>query len=234
MHKTNLTCTMKVLIMRIFLYLIPFLVCLNSIAQNEFSRKIDSSTYDIRKLSIDSDIYNLYNCPKTDELSVLIALSFFPELSDSKIIFKGKEIKTTLNARPTISSLLFSKKSNRTYVIRINTNKSDSIISFNNIPFNAKIGLFAHEFSHFSDYQSRSLFGIIARGISYSNKRTKAKFEKEIDIKTINRGLGWQLYDWSNYIQTESNATHKYKQFKLATYMSPFEILKIIETLTVQ
>jgi hypothetical protein len=167
-------------------------------------------------------------------LSVLIALSFFPELSDSKIIFKGKEIKTTLNARPTISSLLFSKKSNRTYVIRINTNKSDSIISFNNIPFNAKIGLFAHEFSHFSDYQSRSLFGIIARGVSYSSKKTKAKFEKEIDLNTINRGLGWQLFDWSNYVQNESNATFKYKQFKMNIYLSPEDILKTINALTVQ
>jgi hypothetical protein len=155
-------------------------------------------------------------------------------LSGRKIIFKERKIKTTLNARPTIGSLLFSKKSNRTYVIRINSNKSDSIISLINVPFNAKIGLFAHEFSHFSDYQSRSLFGVIARGISYSSKKTKVKFEKEIDLSTINRGLGWQLYDWSNYIQTQSNATHKYKQIKLFTYMSPFEILKIIEPLTVQ
>ena len=220
--------------MRISFYLIPFLVCLNSMAQNNFSRKIDSCNYDIRKLSIDSDSCNLYNCPKTDEMSVLIALSFFPELSGRKIIFKGKEIKTTLNARPTISSLLFSKKSNRTYVIRINTNKSDSIISLSEIPFNAKIGLFAHEFSHFSDYQSRSLFGIIARGISYSSKKTKAKFEKEIDLNTINRGLGWQLFDWSNYVQNESNATFKYKEFKMNIYLSPEDILKTINALTVQ
>jgi hypothetical protein len=203
-------------------------------AQNNFSRKIDSCNYDIGKLSIDSDSCNLYNCPKTDEMSVLIALSFFPELSGRKIIFKGKEIKTTLNARPTISSLLFSKKSNRTYVIRINTNKSDSIISLSDIPFNAKIGLFAHEFSHFSDYQSRSLFGIIARGISYSSKKTKATFEKEIDLNTINRGLGWQLFDWSNYVQNESNATFKYKEFKMNIYLSPEDILKTINALTVQ
>ena len=100
--------------------------------------------------------------------------------------------------------------------------------------FNAKIGLFAHEFSHFSDYQSRSLFGIIARGISYSSKKTKAKFVKEIDLNTINRGLGWQLFDWSNYVQNESNATFKYKEFKMNIYLSPEDILKTINALTVQ
>jgi hypothetical protein len=221
--------------MNFFLFLTQLFVCLFTFSQNNSQlRKIDSSAYAIKISSLEYDLCKLHNCQKENETSMLIALSFFPELNGRKITFKQRKIKTTLNARPTITSLLFSKKSKRAYVIRINKNKSDSIISLSTIPFNAKIGLFAHEFSHFLDYQSLSLFGILGRGISYSSKKSKSKFEKEIDLQTINRGLGWQLYDWSNYVQTESNATFNYKQFKLTTYMSPMEIEKHIDQLSVQ
>ncbi|MEY3236508.1 MAG: hypothetical protein RI883_609 [Bacteroidota bacterium] len=221
--------------MKLFLFVFQFFLCFNIIAQNiSLTRTFDSSTYYINNSPTANLILNLSNCPKENESQVLIALSYFPDLKCKEIIFKKRKINTTLNARPTIGSLIFSKRKNRTYVIRINSTTSDSVISLKNIPFNAEIGLFAHEFSHFLDYQSRSVFGIIARGISYSNKTSKAKFEKEIDLQTIKKGLGWQLYDWSNYVQNESNATGKYKQFKYNTYMTPLEILKVIQPLTVQ
>ena len=62
------------------------------------------------------------------------------------------------------------------------------------------------------DYSNKGLFGVLGRGLSYSSKKSKEKFEKEIDQRTIDRGLGWQLFDWSNYILQESNADEKYKE----------------------
>lgn len=206
----------------------------DSVSQNNHLKFLDSTYYSIKIDSLRILNHQLKNITLENEIEIRLALSYFPDLKCKEIIFKERKIKTTLNARPTIGSLLFSKKNNRSYVIRINTHESDSVISLNDVPFEAKIGLFAHEFSHFSDYQSKSLFGIIARGISYSSKISKAKFEKEIDFMTIQRGLGWQLYDWSNFIQNESCATYKYKKFKLNTYLTPLEILKVIQPLTVQ
>ena len=74
------------------------------------------------------------------------------------------------------------------------------------------------------------MFGVIGRGISYASKKSKATFEKEIDLKTIERGLGWQLYAWSNFVLNESTADINYKKFKKETYMTPESILEIIKS----
>lgn len=170
----------------------------------------------------------LKNCPKEILKPVTISLAYFPDLQCKAILFKSRKISTTLNARPTFASLLFSKKENRVYVIRINNQLRDSVISLSSVPFNAKIGLFSHEFSHFMDYQSKSLFGVLKRGTDYLSKAKKAEFEKHIDRLTIQRGLGWQLYDWSFFVLEQSNAKYDYKNFKRSTYLQPKEILELI------
>ena len=190
---------------------------------------IDSSIY-LKKLdsfkqnfSQNKTVLNEY------ELAIYIALSFYPELSNSRISFKKAKIKTTLNARPSVGSLLFRSKKDRNYVIRINQEIQDSVINFNAIPFNAKVGLLGHEFGHILDYKDKTIFQVTKRLLAYSSKKTKAKFEKEIDMITIKKGLGWQLYAWANYVLNQSNASMKYKAFKKEIYLTPLQILNIIE-----
>lgn len=166
--------------------------------------------------------------PEEYAAPILQTLSYFPELSDTKIVFKKSRIKTTMSARPTIASVLFKHRSKRTYVIRINTTKKDSIVTIDKVPFNAKIGLVGHELSHIVDYSEKGIWGIFKRLISYTNAKSKSKFEDEIDRMTIERGLGWQLYDWAYYVLYKSDATSSYKSFKEKIYMSPSTIKKII------
>ena len=162
------------------------------------------------------------------ELVTYIALSYFPELKDTKIKFKSTQIKTTLNARPTVVSLIFRSKTKRKYVIRINNQVKDSVIYFNDVPFNAKIGLIGHEFSHIKDYNQRSFRKVLMRLLSYSNKKSKANFEKKIDLATVQIGLGWQLHDWAKYVLEYSEASVSYKAFKQSTYLTPSDIIKAI------
>jgi hypothetical protein len=171
---------------------------------------------------------NKKDVPKEFETSVLVALSFYPELVNSKITFKYLKISTSMNARPTLGSLLFRRKAQFRYVVRINNSKKDSTLHVKDVPFNAQIGLFGHEFFHFVDYRNKQSFHITKRLLAYTNDLKKEKFEKEIDLGTISRGLGWQLYDWSNYVLHESNATKEYKDFKRLIYMEPEEIEKAI------
>jgi len=166
--------------------------------------------------------------PSNYELPIYIALSYFPELEKSKIVFKEAKIKTTLNARPTVGSLLFRNRRKRKYVVRINTTKRDSAVLLNEVPLNAMIGLFGHEFCHFIDYRSKSLFGVLERMFNYTSKKAKENFEKEIDQMTIERGLGWQIYDWSYYVLNLSNASESYKKYKELFYLEPEEIIKLI------
>ncbi len=151
-------------------------------------------------------------------------LSYFPELKDTHIRFKYQKIGTTLNARPTVFSLLFKSKKNRRYVVRINSCKKDSTVQFSSVSYNAQIGVLAHEFSHFVDYSEKGLWGIFKRLLSYTNKRSKKKFEHEIDQLTIERGLGWQLYDWAHTVLYESDACYKYKKLKQEVYLTPRKI----------
>jgi hypothetical protein len=172
--------------------------------------------------------------PKELEMPMILALVHFPELKNSKIKFKLSSIKTTMNARPTMGSLIFRSKEKRTYTVRINDQKMDSLISIFEVPYNAQIGVFGHEFSHFVDYIGLSFWGVLKRGLSYGNPEKKSAYEKETDILTIQHGLGQELLDWSDYVLNRSNATAAYKAFKRSTYLTPQEIKEEILRLSSQ
>lgn len=191
-------------------------------------RTIDSLVYYNSIDSLQSNFGKYKTIPSKYKLSILIALSYIPELSNTKIKFKETKIKTSLNARPTIASLIFKKKEKRTYVVRINNSRKDSIALLSKAPFNARIGVFAHEFCHFKDYSTRNFKGIMQRLSAYNKEETKEAFEKEIDLNTIELGLGWQLYDWAYHVLHNANARKKYIEFKRLIYLEPEEIEKLL------
>ncbi len=156
----------------------------------------------------------------------LIALSYYPELRDSPIEFKFSAEATTMAARPRPSSML----TNRRYIIVINNKEEFEGIRLSDVPYNAQIGIIGHELAHIADYQKHNLFGVMGILFRYSSKARKPLFEKEIDRATIERGLGWQLYDWAQFALSEDNDTsEEYRQFKREHYLSPAEIEQQIE-----
>lgn len=215
-------------------FLLIFMLCIgiNSFAQDfcpQIQTNLDSTQLSFTIDSLRARYAFKKKIPKSYELEILLALSYFPELTNTRIKFKLAKIKTTLNARPTVGSLLFRRKKNRRYVVRINKTQRDSMVILNDVPFNAKIGLLGHEFCHFVDYEHKHLGGILNRLLSYLKPKSKEKFEKEIDHLTIERGLGWQLYAWSFFVLHDSKASEKYKAFKAQIYLEPEEIIKLIE-----
>lgn len=166
----------------------------------------------------------LAQIPEQGQTSFLVAISYFPELSNSRIQLKYRKIRTTLNVRPTIGSLIFNGREKRNYIIRINCSLKDSVITLNEVPSGAQVGLIGHELSHIVDYRSKNIWGIISRAFAYLSKQGKTRFEKEIDGIAIKHGLGSALYQWSNYVLYHSDASFKYKRFKSNIYMKPEEI----------
>jgi len=155
----------------------------------------------------------------------LIALSYYPELKDVKIKFKYSKEATTMAARP----VPFSLFSERRYVVLINNRKNFKGILLENVPFNAQIGVIGHELAHIVDYNNYNLWGLLRIYFRYSDYKRKPLYEKEIDKATIERGLGWQLYDWATYSMfADDYASDDYKLFKRNTYMHTDRIEQII------
>lgn len=168
------------------------------------------------------------------ETEILSALSYYPELDSTRIVFKSGKIKTSLTARPTLGSLLFRKRVNRKYVIRIKPNNGDSVATISQAGFNAAVGVLGHEFNHIIDFSERGFFRIVGRLFNYTSKKGKRRYEGEIDRMTIEKGLGWQLYDWADYNINKSNAKAKYKDYKRTVYFTPNELIIIMKELEEQ
>ena len=208
-----------------FSLLLLMLTAFSCIGQDKVSIQSYDSLYYASKIDSLNNLYGQNKqLPEGYELPVLIALSHFPELKELDIRFREATIKTTLNARPLLTSLLLRKKTKRKYIVRINTTEQSGMITLNEVTFSALIGLFGHEFCHFIDYNQKNFFGVMKRAFAYTNDKSKEKFEKEIDMLTIERGLGLQLYSWAYFVQYQSDASEEYKTFKRKIYLEPQEI----------
>lgn len=213
-------------LLKISFLIVLFFFVVSGYGQTASQRTIDSLSF-VNK--IDS-LYLLYGKNKRihgqDTLACMIALSHYPELANTRIDFKNAKIKTTLNTRPTLLSTIFKKKSNRIYVVRINNSTKPNKVLMKHTKFNSKVGLLGHEFGHIYDYNRKNVCGVFKRAFSYITGISKRKFENEIDLTTLGKGLGWQLYDWSHFVLYESCATEKYKRYKRKNYFTPEELIE--------
>jgi len=162
--------------------------------------------------------------PDSIQEILTVVAEAFPEIEDEKIIVKNSSIKTTMNVRPTIFSLIFNKRENRKYILRINNSEKGESVFYKDVPEDARIGLLAHEMMHIVDFSERSFWGVLKRGIQYLYLKGKAKYESEIDQMVIDIGLGEYLHSWSDYVLNHSEATEDYKDFKRTIYLTPNEI----------
>lgn len=136
--------------------------------------------------------------------------------------------------RPSPMSV-FRKRSKRKYTIFINNQKNrKETICIQNLSFNAQVGVIGHELGHVVDYQQKTGIQIIGIAAKYNFKKCRSKFEKSIDSIAIARGFGWQIYEFSNYIQSGKDIPEKYKAYKRKIYYRPEDIIQIINQLTLR
>jgi hypothetical protein len=160
------------------------------------------------------------------ELISLVALTHFPELKDTKILFKSKSINSTMQAKPKGMNV-FRRKGKRKYVVVINT--INPKVPLDSISFNAKIGVLGHELAHIIDYESKNFWQIIGIGLRYGNKKYRAKFERATDQRTLDYGLKWQSYDFSTYVFKYNQNNTKYLEYKKKVYMTPEASIRLVE-----
>ena len=196
--------------------------------QTKFHRNLDSLFFVSKIDSLKLRHIDFKIVPTDLELQVLTTLTYFPELDSVQIKFKSARIKTTLNCRPTVLSALFCSSKNRKYIVRVNSKIADSVINFQNIPFNAQIGLIGHEFCHILDYQSKSRWNLLKTMFYYFHITYKSTYEKSVDLMTIQKGLGWQLYDWMYFVENGSHVFSNYLNYKRKVYLNSQVIKELI------
>lgn len=171
--------------------------------------------------------------PDTIWREVYVALSHYPELKDTPIEFRFKKNikKSFMQAQPKVNSLLKSKK-NRSYLVFINEKFSieDEVFDITTVPSKVLIGWIGHELGHIMDYRERSAADLVWFGIKYlTSKNYIQEAERAADTYAVNHGLGEEIIATKNFIINHSKLSDTYKNRIQELYLSPEEIMVLID-----
>lgn len=145
--------------------------------------------------------------PAGYEKQILFALSYFPELVHTHITFKIQKSKHgIISTRPVISSLL-KKSSNRSYIVVINdSTEGRTMPTWLNCGINGQIGILGHELSHIIYFSKHTGLGLLRLGVAHISRSFMDNFENKTDSVNIERGLGYQLIAWNQYLRESFTA----------------------------
>ncbi len=208
-----------------------FLLALLLIAGISFAALNDSVIYDTipsRKPIADitdsvnasySTLAKLYGenkeIPAGYEKQILYALSYFPELIHTKIVFKiEKSTDGIISTRPFTGSLL-RRSSKRSYLVVINDSTAGRRMpTWLRSDVNGQVGIVGHELCHIIYFSKQTGLGLLGLGAAHISAGFMDHFENKTDSMDIERGLGYQLIAWNQYL-------HKnFKQMRQADFPS--------------
>ncbi len=183
----------------------------------------------------DSLVFTNKIIPPSIEKEVRIALSHFPELLNTPIEFRFKpRIKRSfMQAQPKFSGIL-NRRKNRSYYIMISErfNIEDDEFGVEDLPQDVLIGWLGHELGHIMDYRDRKGFGLMVFGIRYLvSQRHIREAERAADTYAVNRGMGEYILATKDFILSHANLSEIYKARIKRLYLSPEEILELVEEL---
>ncbi|HEX2608063.1 MAG TPA: hypothetical protein VHK91_11820 [Flavisolibacter sp.] len=163
-----------------------------------------SSLSEDRLALLNREFGNRKEIPSLYRRQILLALSYFPELKEVSICFHVRQTnKAPLTTAPELFSILQPGRE-RSYRITIRNLKSKNLqpILFENLPFNAQVGVIGHELSHVADFHRQSSFQLISSGLKHISYKYLDRFEYRTDSICVAHGLGYQLLAWSNYVRS--------------------------------
>lgn len=164
----------------------------------------------------------------------LEALSYFPDLMNTKIDFqfKNKISGSVMQAQPKVGSLFVHAKGNRSYKIKISRYLflEENPILIEELPKDVFLGWIGHELGHIQDYLNRSSLDLLGFGIKYYLSDTFiTKAEIAADSYAVAHGLGEKIIATKNFVLNHDQIPLAYKEKIEALYMSPGEILSMVD-----
>ncbi len=197
-----------------------------------FPDSLVNKTFDIDSLK--EVVGNNKGLPEGYEAAALLAYSAYPQLRDVEIdmrlIPSGAPMESNFDI-PT----LFGKKKDRKYIIYLNDAPSTPFdeILLRSLPFDAQVGILAHELGHVAYYHQLSTLQIGKWGLMYLlSEEFRSKHERTTDLMPVYHGLGSQIYQYAWYVRHDSCCQDLYAKygelFMDKFYMSDQELLDAI------
>jgi hypothetical protein len=173
--------------------------------------------------------------PAVIEKNVLIALSHYPQLKNTRITFRfQKNIRgSVMQAQPVFRTLM-RRKSKRSYRINISSTfrLTHTITPIHQLPDEIMIGWIGHELGHIMDYESRSNTGMIAFGYNYLRSGVYVRGVEEIaDTYAVNHGLAPYIIATKRFILDHAELPKAYKEKIARLYLSPDDIVEQVRKL---
>lgn len=139
--------------------------------------------------------------PPRYEKQILYALSYFPELTDTKIRFRIIQSKKgIIDTRPTMGGLLRHGNKRKYLVTIYDSTERRALPHFANADVNGQVGIVGHELSHIISFKNSTGLGLVGLGIAHMSPRFMDRYENKTDSVNIERGLGYQLIAWKQYL----------------------------------
>lgn len=210
-----------------------------SLQAQTIRKTFEEETFDSLFLSGLKDDYGKgKKLPKGFETQTLHALSYYPELENTKIQFRIRRKSSPLMVRPTVGSAIFRSAKKRTYVVFISSSSRFDSILMKHLPIDAQIGVLGHELAHVVFFNGKSRMGMLEVAMGNFSRKYLDRIEFETDRSAIEHGLGWQLLCWSEYVRVKlklerwrgaDEYIHGKTDRPRARYMNPETIRLVIE-----
>ncbi|MFT4739149.1 MAG: hypothetical protein ACI8QD_000883 [Cyclobacteriaceae bacterium] len=174
--------------------------------------------------------------PAGFEEAALLALSAYPQLYDVNVNMVLTQKGAPMESNFELSTLL-KHRSKRVYEIRLNDAQESMFepILLRSLPFDAQVGILAHELGHVAYYDQLSTLQIAKWGLLYLvSMRFRAKHEKSTDMMPVYHGLGSQIYQYAYYVRKDDTTKDMYakwgKLFIDRFYLTDDELREAIDT----
>ncbi len=197
-----------------------------------FADTLANRTYDLDSLK--EIIGKNKGLPKGFEIAAAIAYSAYPQLKHVNI-----DMILTENGAPMESTvdvwLLLGPRKYRHYRILLNDAKDSYFdpILLRSLPFDAQVGILAHELGHVAYYHRLNIFQFGKWGLKYlRDDGFRATHERTTDLMPVYYGLGSQIYQYAYFVRYDPTCRAFYaegKDFMDKYYLTDKELLEAID-----
>lgn len=200
-----------------------------TVATYTFADTLARGKYDLDSLK--AIIGDNKGLPEGFEVAAAIAYSAFPELKDVKIDMVLTGGGAPMESTVRIPSLLGPRKSRRYRILLNDANDSYfEPILLRSLPFDAQVGILAHELGHIVYYDELNVLEFGKWGVNYlRDEDFRATHERTTDLMPVYHGLGSQIYQYAWYVRYDSSCRAFYekgKDFIDKYYLTDEELLK--------